>query len=175
MGVHGSGMARIAAVIGVIVHMAIVAVVPTRTVDIVMISVVIGHGTGVACEVVIRRHGPCECGTSVMSAESKCLSSAVDVTAVDQVDAFEVDGHINFISSVGIPAVEPDFEERRADLLCPDFVNQAVGGQLVFIAAVNHNLVLIVEHRDCAGSLSVGEIENVVSSCAQCCNYQGEC
>lgn len=46
LGVHGSGMAGETAVVGVVVHVRVVAVVPTRTVDIVVEGVVVMGGTG---------------------------------------------------------------------------------------------------------------------------------
>lgn len=59
-------------------------------------------------------------------------------------------------------------------MLCPDLVDKAVGGQFVFIAAVNHQLVLVVEHRDCAGGLSVGEVKDVIGGSGQCGYHDGQ-
>ncbi len=165
----------VATIVGVVVHVAVVAVVPTMAVNVIVIGIVVVGGAGVAGEVVVGRHRPSEGRTMVSVAETEILGSAVHVAISQKIDALEVDRHVDFIARIGVPSVNPDFEERRADLLSPDFIDQAIGGQLVFIAAVDHQLVFVVEDGNSAGGLSVGEIKDVVGCSCEGCYNQSQC
>ena len=168
-------MAGVTMVVGMVVEVWVVAVVPAGTVDVIVVGVVVYHRARRANVVVVRRHHPSEGGTAVGGAEAQVGGCTIDIAVGEQIDALQVDGHVDFVASIGIVAIQPDFVERSADLLCPHFVDKAVGGQLVLVAAVYHQLVLIVQVSYCSCSLVVSEIEDVVGGSAQCCYHQCQC
>lgn len=65
----------------------------------------------------------------------------------------EVDGHHDLFSCIGIVAVYPYFEELRVYSFCPCFIEQYVGLDFIFIAGIDHQLVLRVQVVDCAQCL----------------------
>jgi hypothetical protein len=170
-----SGVAGMTVVVGVVVEVRIVAIVPARAVDVIVVGVVVYHRTRRAHIVVIRRHGPSEGWTAVGGPEAQIGGRTIDIAIGEQVDALQVDGHVNLVTGVGIVAIQPDFVERGADLLGPHLVDKAVGGQFVLIAAVDHQLVLIVQVSHCPRGLVVSKIEDVVGGSAQGCYHQCQC
>ena len=174
-GRHGYGMAGMAVVVRMVVNVGVVAVVPTRTVDIVVVGIVVHHRTRGAYKGVVRRHCPHEGGSMVGVLEAQVLCRAIDVAILHQIDALKVDGHEDFLTRVGIVAIKPYLVERRADLLGPYFVDEYVGGQLVLVATVNHQLVLIVQAGYCACCLAVGEIKDVLGCDSHRRHHQCQC
>lgn len=69
---------RVTQIVGVIVDVRIIAPVPARTVDIVVVGVVVHLGTGCADKRIVRRHGPGECRAHVRGAEPQVLRRTVD-------------------------------------------------------------------------------------------------
>ena len=88
---------------------------------------------------------------------------------VEEPDGAEVDGHHDFLSGIGIVAVNPDFEELRVDSFGPCFVEEHVGLDFVFIAGINHQLVLRVQIVDRTHGLREGE---VAQRTCRCCEHQ---
>jgi len=167
-----------AEVVGVIVNGLIVAPVPSRTVYVVVVGVIVYRRSRGAYEWIVRGHGPDKGGACVCGAETQILRSTVDAPMLHQIDTFEVNGHVDFFTGVCVIAIQPYLEERRADLLSPHFVDEYVCGQFVFVAAVYHQFVLAVETGHCACCLVIGEIEDVLGFYAyrghHQCQYQSE-
>lgn len=153
-----------AAIVGMVVHVGMVVEMPTRTVDVIVVGVVVGNGSWSPYKGIVAGHRPCEYRPRMGTAEPQVLGGAVDCFVAHQPDAFHVNRHIDFFTGIGIVAIEPDFVVRRRDLFGPDFVDKYVGGQFILIAAVNHQFVLIVEERDRSQSLVVGEVQCVGGS-----------
>ncbi len=164
----------VAAIVGVVVHIVVMSVIPAMAVHIIVVGIVVSGGAGIAGEGMIGGHGPGEGGTAVAGAEAQVGSCAIDFVVGHEVDTFQVDGHVDFIAGVGIPTIEPNFVKRRTDLLGPHFVDEAIGGHLILVAAPNHQFVLVVEHRHGAGSLMIGEIKDVFSCGGECGYNQGQ-
>lgn len=167
-------MTRNATIVGVIVDVGIVTPMPARTVDVVVVGVVVCRRTSHTDEGIVGRHDPYEGWAAVCVFEAQILCRAVDVAVLHQVDALEVDGHVDFFTCVGVVAIQPNLVERGADLLGPHLVDEHVGGQLVLVAAVNHQFVLTVEACYGARCLAVGEIEDVVCCNCHCGHHQSQ-
>ena len=137
---------------------------PTRTVDVVVVGAYVVryvHGAG---EVVVGGHAPEDGGHFCGATESQILCCAVEAAtiAVVEPDATQVEGHVDFFSSVGIVAENPQLVISAGYTFGPDVRNDDVGLNLVIIATVDHHLVLSVEELHAAVSLRVREIHNRV-------------
>lgn len=162
-------------IVGVVVYVRVVAIVPSLAVNVVVIGII---ELCWACRThigVVWWHRPAEGRATMRGLESQIGGCAVDVAVGEQIDALQVDGHIYLVASVGIVAIQPNFVERGANLLGPNLVYKAVGRQLVLVAAVNHQLILIVQVSNSPCSLIVSKVENVVSGSAPCRHHQCQC
>lgn len=70
----------------------------------------------------------------------------------------QVEWHIDFVTRIGIPAVDPEFIVSRVYALGPDFVDQYIGLDFVVVAAINHQFVLSVEVTHRSVGLAAREI-----------------
>lgn len=93
---------RMAHVVGVIMDVRIIAPVPSWTVDIIVVGVVIYHGSGCADKRIVWRHDPGEVGTHMCGAEAQVLRCTVYLAMLHQIDALQIDGHENLLACVGI-------------------------------------------------------------------------
>lgn len=172
----GVGSAHI---VGVIWHGSAV-VMHWRTPSMTVYFIVIGVGVVesrvviIAVERVVGRHGPIEVGGRHRAAESQVLCGAVHAVAhpVVKPDAGEVYRHVNLFAGVGIVAVKPDLVIFAVDRLGPYLVDDDIGGEFVFIAAVNHQFGLSVESVGYAGCLWTGEVAHRVGRSSQGHRYK---
>ena len=120
---------------------------------------------------IVGRNHPHKGRGGVCVMEAQIGGSAVHMArgVVEEPDGAEVDGHHDFLSGIGIVAVNPDFEELRVDSFGPCFVEQHVGLDFVFIAGINHQLVLRVQIVDRTHGLREGE---VAQRTCRCCEHQ---
>ena len=132
-------------------------VVPAIEVDVVVIAADVAYWVWTTSEGVVFRHVPAEGGQHGVGVESQVLSGAVVAHAVVEPDAAQVDGHVDFVSSVGVEAVEPHFIVFGVDFFGPDFGDDDVGLNLVGVAAIDHELWLVVEVGHSAADLAIGE------------------
>ncbi len=83
-------------------------------------------------------------------------------------NAVEVDGHEDLFSGVCVEGIDPDLIVGGIELFGPELVDDGIGWDLVGIAAVDHHLVLLVEHGDCTLNLGQVEIPDLVG-----CGHHG--
>lgn len=168
---RGGGVGR-AHVVGVVGQGAVSGTcggTPSVAVDFVVVGV---HASEVrvmvvAGEGVVRRHRPIEVGGLHGAAESEVLGGAVHAVAyvVEKPDAGEVDWHVDFFAGVGVIAEEPDFVVFAVDWLGPDFIDNHICGQFVFVAAVDHKLCLGIEGAGYTSCLWTSEVACRVCRC----------
>lgn len=147
--------------------------VPAIAVDVMMVGVaaVEVRVVVVAHKGVVGRHGPVEVGHGHVAAEAQILCCAVHASAdgIVEPDATQVEGHINFLTGIGIETEQPYFVELAVDGFGPDLVDDDIGGQLVLEAAVDHQLVLSVESCGHSGGLLVGEVAYRIGRSSESC------
>jgi len=152
---------------------------PSIAVNVVVVGVdaVVRGVVVVANEGVVRRHGPVEVGSLHGAAESQVLSCAIHAVAyiVEKPDAREVDRHVYFLAGISIIAIKPNLVVFAIDGFCPHFVDYHIGGELVFVTAVNHELRLCVEGVGHADGLWTSEITSRICGCCECHCYQRQC
>ncbi len=137
-------------------HMVVVVVVrivvvvrghPSVEVYIVVVGAMVVCGVMVTGVRMIGRMHPYKggCGMGVMESEVGCGAVHMAGGIVEEPDGAEVDGHHHLFAGIGVVAVDPDLKELRVYTFGPSFVEYHVGLDLVFIACVDHQLVLRVE------------------------------
>ena len=157
----------VAHIVGVAVVRVVVRVgmMPSGLMHMVVVGASVGGmvvGTGVG---VVGRYAPGEGGHGGAIAETQIGGGVVEsVVAPHEPDAAEVDGHIYLLASPSVVAEEPHLVVLRVDTLVPNLVDEAVGLNLVGIAAPYHQFVLRVEIVDSAFHLAEGEIAHLVGT-----------
>ena len=90
--------------------------------------------------------------------EPQILRCVVHPSCTIEPDAVEVDGHIDFVASVGVVSIDPYLVIGGVDALHPHLVQQYIRFYFVIVAAVNHYLLLCVQVGDCTLSLRPSEV-----------------
>lgn len=150
-------------VVGVVV--VVVAVVPAWTMDVVVVGAVVVVWVVAVGVGVITRHVPSEDGVGGLgtgAVEAECGCCTIDLVVGIEPDAAEVDRHEDLLAGVGVVGIDPDLVEGRVEGLCPEFVDERIGGDLVWVAAIDHHLVLAVEIGEGALGLRIIKIPDLV-------------
>ena len=148
---------------------------PAVAVDIIVVTACVAWMVCDASVGVVGRYAPHECGHADIDAEAQVLGCVVHAAGAVEPNAMQVEGHVDFVAGVGIETVDPNLVVGGVDALHPDFVDEYVGGQLVLVATVNHQLVLIVQAGYCACCLAVGEIKDVLGCDSHRRHHQCQC
>ena len=125
---------------------------PTIAVHVIVVGTRIDHGVGDPHIVAICRHSPNDVGSINLAAETQIFGSIEHAVAMLQPYTVEVEGHKNLFARIGVITIDPQLVILTVYTLVPHLIEQHVGLQFVFVAAVNHHLVLRVEvlrHADC--------------------------
>ena len=108
---------------------------------------------------IVGRNVPAEGNLRHAGVEAQVLRRVVGhAVCAEQPDALQVERHVHLVARVGVEAVEPYLVVGRVDALHPHLVHQHIGLHLVVVAAVYHQLVLLVKVLHSAQRLLVGEI-----------------
>lgn len=171
---YGCGVAVTTHVVGMVVVWVVVrtGVTPAGLVNVIVVGVKESGCVWVAHIRIVGRHGPEECGRAVRMTETERRGRIVHARscAIKKPYAPEVDRHIDFVSGVSIPSINPNLVVLRVDSLCPYFVKKDVSLDFVIISAINHNFLLGVEITDGPLGLTIGKIVNRISP-----NRHGKC
>lgn len=153
-----------------------VRMMPTWLVDVIVVGVKESGGVETTLERTIGRHDPSESWKRTGIAEAQGGGSAVHTGSRGVVEPYasEIQGHIDFVTSVGVESIEPYFVELGVDFFSPHFVDKDVGFDFVFVTAVDHELGLCVEVTDCALGLAECKIANRISRNAECQGHKSQ-
>lgn len=111
---------------------------PTMAVDIVVVGAGIACAMGHAGVGVVRRDVPDDGGYSGIDAEAQVLGCVVHPSSAVEPHALQVEGHVDFLSSIGVIAEEPNLIVGGIHALHPDIVDEDIGLNLIVIATIDH-------------------------------------
>lgn len=131
---------------------------PSVGVHVIVIGAGVDGGVGDAGEGVVARYRPYDVGHEDIATEAQETCGIVHVAHAVEPYALKVQGHEDFLAGVGVVAVDPDLVVAAVETLGPHVVDKDISFQLVGIAAVDHQLRLVIEIVHHAVGLGVGEI-----------------
>jgi hypothetical protein len=107
---------------------------------------------------VIGRDVPRQRRSAHIHSEPQVLCGVIHISAAIEPYAFKIERHVDFVASVGVPAVYPELVVGGIDSLHPNLVDEYIGGKLILVAEVDHHLVLRVQVTHRSHRLAIGEV-----------------
>ena len=131
---------------------------PSVTVYVVVVRPFVARAVVYAHIGAIGRYVPDEGRSVDAHRETQVLCCIVHLASAIEPYRLQIQRQIDLVARVGIVAIHPDFIVGGVDALHPYLVDQHIRRQLVFVAGINHHLVLRVQVAYRPHSLAVREV-----------------